>query len=175
MTGLRSAVAAAYLIGALMAFIAARTSPARDRRLWIGAAAVLMLMGVAKQAQLQDLIAGTARSLLKAAGWYDWHENAQRLIAGLVLAAFLAAFTLLGSRLRESEPSTKAAAASLLLLVTFVLIRAASFHAMDAWVVRETLGMRTGWWIELAGIAAIGGSALACLTGRKRASRRATE
>lgn len=168
MSELRPAVAAAYLIAALMALFARRTSQARDRRFWLAAAALLLVMASAKQLQLQDEVTGTARDLLKATGWYDWHEDAQNLIGLMIAGAVGAAFTLLGSWLRRSDRSVKIAGAALSLLVAFVAVRAASFHAMDAWVTREALGLRLGWWVELAAIAVFGGSALVSLSAGKR-------
>lgn len=168
MTELRCAVAAAYLIGAMLALLAGRTSPLRERRFWFCAAAALVLMGISKQLQLQDELTGTARELLKAAGWYDWHEDAQGLLAAMVAVVLVGAFVMLGSWLRHSDRSVKTAAAALLLLLAFVIVRAASLHALDPWVTREMLGMRLGWWVELAGIAVIAGSAVACLRARKR-------
>jgi hypothetical protein len=167
-TELRWAVAAAYFIAATLSFLASRRSPDRECSFWLGAAVALVLMGIAKQFQLQDDIAGAARDLLKTAGWYDWHEEAQWLLGALIATALLGSLALLGSWLRGGGRTVKAAAASLSLLIAFVLVRAASLHAMDEWVVREVLGMRLGWWVELAGIAAIAASTLAFLNTRRR-------
>jgi hypothetical protein len=167
-TDLRWAVAAAYAAGAALAYLASRTSPVRERRFWLTAGALLLMMGVAKQLQLQDDITALARTVLRAAGWYDRHEEAQKLFAAILAIALLGVSALLGSWLRGSTPSVKTAAGVLWLLVAFVLVRAASFHAMDEWVIRERLGLRLGWWIELAGIAAIGACALVSLGARKR-------
>ena len=46
------------------------------------------------------------------------------------------------------------------LLSAFIVVRAASFHHMDVWVTADVEGMRTGWWLEIAGIFVIAGSAL---------------
>jgi hypothetical protein len=126
------------------------------------------MMAFAKQLQLQDDLTGMVRNLLKADGWYDRHVEAQKLFAAILAIVLLGVSALLGSWFRGSTASVKTAAGALWLLVAFVLVRAASFHAMDEWVIRERLGLRVGWWIELAGIAAIGGCALVSLGARKR-------
>lgn len=167
-TELRWAVTAAYTGAALLAYLAGRPSPVRERRFWLVAAALLLLMGIAKQLQLQDDVTGAARNLLKEAGWYDRHEEAQSLLVGILAILLLAVAALLRSWIGASSRNLKTAAAALSLLVAFVVVRAASFHAMDEWVTREALGLRLGWWVELAGIAAVAASALACLGFRKR-------
>ena len=56
--------------------------------------------------------------------------------------------------------AVKSAAVGIVLLFTFVVMRAGSFHHLDNWVTINVAGMRSGWWLELAGIAMIGLSAL---------------
>ena len=156
MTDFRWAVAAAYVAVAVLAFVAGRKSTDRERWFWTAAAATLLLMGIGKQFQLQDDLAEAARILLKQLGWYEWHELAQGLLAGLAALAALGFATFLFRRLPSSSARVKAAGATLSLLLAFVLVRAASLHAMDAWVTREALGLRLGWWVELAALAALG-------------------
>ena len=97
--------------------IAGCSSSGRERGFWLGAGAVLVTLGIAKQLQLQDELTGAARAMLKAAGWYEWHEEAQWFLVGLVGIGFLACGTLLASRLRSSTATVKAAAATLALLL----------------------------------------------------------
>ena len=66
----------------------------------------------------------------------------------------------------------KAAAVGIGLLMVFIFMRAASFHHIDDWVTINIAGLRSGWWLELAGIAVMGLSALAYRFGsRGRQSR----
>ena len=46
-------------------------------------------------------------------------------------------------------------------VLLFVFMRAASFHHLDEWVTVKIGLMRSGWWLELAGIAVIALSAVA--------------
>ncbi len=55
----------------------------------------------------------------------------------------------------------KCAAAGIVLLFTFVVVRAGSFHHIDQWVTVDVAGLRSGWLLELAGIVVIGVSAMA--------------
>ncbi len=74
-------------------------------------------------------------------------------------AGVMAAFLLAGW-LRRSSRSARTAAVGIALLFAFVIMRAASFHHIDQWVTIDVAGLRSGWWLELAGIAVIGVSAL---------------
>lgn len=169
MTGFRLALAAAYVACALLLVLAGRTSAVRERRLWSGGATLLLIIGIAKQLQLQDRLTAAARDLLKTAGWYDWHEDAQLLLVAIFAIAFAGIAGLLVSELRGTDRSMKTAATALALLIAFIVVRAASFHAIDEWMMQERLGLRLGWWVELAGIAVTAGSALASMSVRKRA------
>ena len=136
-TELRWAVTAAYATAALLAYLAGPPSSVRERRFWLVAAALLLLMGIAKQLQLQDDVTGAARDLLKEAGWYDRHEEAQILLVGILAILLLAVAALIRSWLGDSSRNVKTAATALSLLLAFVMVRAASFHAMDEWVTRK--------------------------------------
>lgn len=167
MTTLRAAIAAAYAIGAVLAFLAVRRTVSHERRFWLGAAFTLLLFAIAKELQLQDVMTCAARGALKAGGWYGRHQEAQWLLAAFLAIAVFAFGAFLISRLRPAAATVKVAAAALWLLTGFILVRAASFHAVDAWVMHEIDGMRLGWWIELGGIFTIGAAALIDLSGRK--------
>ena len=43
----------------------------------------------------------------------------------------------------------------LAILLAFIFVRAASFHHIDYWVTVPIAGLRSGWWLELLGIAVI--------------------
>jgi hypothetical protein len=157
-------VTIAYFGAAAMSFVAARSSGyTRDRMFWWACAALLVLLGLNKQLDLQGYVTIAGRSLAKREGWFTERRLVQAVfistlctIAAIVLAA-------LGIWLRRSSAAVKVAALGIVLLFTFILWRAASFHHMDVWATREIAGMRTGWWLELAGIMVIGLSALSYL------------
>jgi TRAP-type uncharacterized transport system fused permease subunit len=154
-------IVAAYFVGAIVCFLAGRFSvQRRDRMFWLGTGLFLVLLGLNKQLDLQSLLTEAGRSLAQREGVYD----ARRLIQGIFILA-LAAGAILGVAtlsgwLRRSAASVKVAAFGIVLLVAFILMRAASFHHMDGWVTHRVAGMRSGWWLELAGIAVIGLSAM---------------
>jgi hypothetical protein len=154
-------IVGAYLVGAIVCFLAGRLSDQkRDRIFWLGTGMFLALLGLNKQLDLQSLLTEAGRSIAQREGVYD----ARRLIQAVFILA-LAAGSILGVAmltgwLRRSEASVKVAAFGVVLLFAFILMRAASFHHMDGWVTHRVAGMRSGWWLELAGIAVIGLSAM---------------
>jgi hypothetical protein len=155
-------VTAAYFVGAGLTFVAARGSAATtERSFWLGCAAILVLLGFNKQLDLQGYITTFGRSLAHNEGWYEQRRLVQTafvIALSLVSAISLAS---LAVWLRRSPAAVKVAALGIVLLFTFILWRAASFHHMDVWVTRNIGGMRSGWWLELGGIILIGVAAAA--------------
>jgi hypothetical protein len=160
-TGFAWFVVASYLLGAAAAFLAGRSTDGRDARFWYAAALLLVLLGLNKELDLQSLLTDSARSLTQAVGWYEQRRQLQGLFLVALAIGGLAAAALLGGWLRRSPRSVKVAAAGIVILLTFIFMRAASFHHLDAWVTVNVGFMRSGWWLELAGIVVIAMSALA--------------
>ena len=154
-------IVAAYFVGALAAFAAGRRAGGRDRRFWLATCVLLVLLGLNKELDLQTYITTEGRELVKSFGWYEQ----RRLFQGVFLL-ILAVVAVLGAGallrwLRRSPPPMKWAALGLGFLLTFILVRAATFHHIDEWVTVDIAGLRSGWWIELAGICVIAISAAA--------------
>mgnify|MGYP000058814849 CR=1 FL=1 len=158
-------IVASYFVGAAASFWASRTGRKRDRRFWIGTSILLVLLGLNKELDLQTVLTDTARYLAHYGGWYDYRRIVQGLfLLALAVGGFLAIAALL-RWLRRSSLPMKAAALGIGLLMIFIVMRAASFHHIDRWVTINVAGLRSGWWLELAGIAVIGLSALAYRSG----------
>lgn len=145
---LRVILAASFAAAALLAFAAARRSNARDRRAWLLIGAVLVLLGGAKLIGLQEGLTGTLRDAALARGWYGFHREAQAafgLIVGLLAVVGAVVMT---RRLRHRPAPLVAAAVGLALLLVSLVVRTASFHAVDLWTTAQFAGMRRGWWLE---------------------------
>ena len=154
-------IVAAYFVGAIAAFVASRGGRKRDRRFWLAICVLLVVLGLNKELDLQTYVTVEGRELAKSFGWYEQ----RRLVQGVFLLALaLAAVITVGALmkgLRRSPPPMKWAAVGIALLLIFILARAATFHHIDEWVTINFGGLRSGWWIELAGIAVIAVSAIA--------------
>lgn len=171
-TGIAWFVVASYLAGAVAAFVAGRSATGRDARFWYGAAILLVLLGLNKELDLQSLLTESARSLTHAMGWYEQRRLLQALFLVALALGALAMMAALAKWLRRSPRPVKAAAAGIVILLAFVVMRAASFHHLDEWVTVNVGVLRSGWWLELAGIAVIALSAAAFRRERLRKQSR---
>ena len=155
----------AYFLGAGLALRAAWVSARRnrlsllpsDRRrlvaFWCLTAAVLLLLGINKQLDLQSWFTQVMRDLAKEQGWYDVRRQYQAAfiitLAVVGLLGTLAAAVLLRRLLRRIG----IALLGLGVLGTFVVARAASFHQIDALLYSGPLPLN--WVAELGGITLI--------------------
>lgn len=165
-------IVATYAIGFVLALAArSRTRDARERRFWLLAATVLLLLGLNKQLDLQTDIAAWMRTLAQSDGWYTARRNLQLLVfAGLAVVAVLAVVALRRLTAR-ARPAVRVAQAGLVILAGFVLIRAASFQHVDRALRVNLAGIRVHSWLELAGIAVIAAGAAAALVQRRTRRR----
>ena len=149
-------VVAGYLIGALLAFRAAAPAIGRERVFWLATAAIMILLGINKQLDLQSDLTDFARAAAHSEGWYSWRRDIQGVFLLVMALGTIAVGTLLWRWLRGVTVSAKVAAMGLVILLAFIFLRAASFHHIDYWVTIHVAGMRSGWWLELLGIVVIG-------------------
>ena len=149
-----------YFVGAAAALWAANSADSRERRFWLATGILLILLGLNKELDLQNLLTHSVRAAVRELGLYEQRRLMQGAFLLLLTVAGLVAAFVLGVWLHRSSKPAKAAAAGLVLLFAFVVMRAASFHHIDHWVTIDVAGLRSGWWLEIAGIAVIGISAL---------------
>jgi hypothetical protein len=162
-------IVAAYFAGALAAFAASRSASRIEARFWVGVSLLLILLGFNKELDLQSLLTEFGRTLTRAIGIYEQRRLLQGLFLLLLGGAATFGILRLTRMLRRSSVPAKTAAAGIVMLFTFILLRAASFHHIDEWVTVDVRGLRSGWWLELVGIVVI---ALAALAHRSESSRR---
>lgn len=154
-------VVAAYFAGALAAFVAGRsTRSGRDRRFWFAMTGLLLVLGLNKQLDLQTFVTTFGRSVARSEGWYQYRREVQAAFVALLTLAAIGFVAVLPRWSRGMPRTVRFAAAGSVLLFAFILIRAASFNHIDEWVTTDVAGLRSGWWLELAGIAVIGCSAV---------------
>lgn len=148
-------VVAGYLIAACLAFRAASATCGRERGFWVATGIAMILLGINKQLDLQSDLTDIGRAAAHSEGWYGWRRDVQGLFLLLMALGTAAIATFLWRWLRDSSHSAKVAALGLVILLAFIFVRAASFHHIDYWVTIPIDGMRSGWWLELLGIAVI--------------------
>lgn len=151
----------AYGLTAFVAWLAARRAKnapglaGGSRGLWLLVSALMSFLCLNKQLDLQSLITDIGRVFAWHQGWYQERREYQRwfvlaavagsgLVALLVLACFWKFWFrhwLLGI--------------GLAFLLTFIVVRAISFHHFDSILKHEVGGMKMNWILELGGIALI--------------------
>lgn len=159
------AYALAGLICCYAAWATLRQPPHRLGRraavYWAVCGVLMLFLAVNKQLDLQTFFTDVARNWAKAGGWYETRRVVQTwfirgLAAGGVAGLLLVAWLIRGARL-----TYYLALIGLVFTGCFVVIRAASFHHVDALIGYEIAGVRMNWVFELGGILVVAVSALA--------------
>jgi hypothetical protein len=156
---------AAYLVAALGCALAAWREPlldgtrrprARPSRFWLALAVLMLALGINKQLDLQSLATQIGRDLIQAWGLYSERRELQfgfiLVVASICAGALAAFFWAARSTLKTRWP----AIAGMLFILGFVVIRAASFHHIDAFLAARLGGVKWNWILELGGIAVVG-------------------
>jgi hypothetical protein len=149
-----------YFTAAGACFWARTLSESRERHFWLATSVLLVLLGLNKELDLQTLLTVEARAFATSAGLYEQRRLMQLVFLMVLTGIGAVTLTLLIVWLRRSSKWAKTAAAGIVLLFTFVVVRAGSFHHIDQWVTIDIAGLRSGWLLELAGILLIGASAV---------------
>jgi hypothetical protein len=166
-------VVAAYVMAAACCARAARarrqTGP-EERRLaviWWLLAFGLLFLGINKQLNLQTLLIDLGRQAARAGGWYarDKARLAQMIFSVAFVLAGLAAFGFVLARFRRFFARNPWALTGVVVLLLFVLIRAASInHLLERGGLNQD-DKRWTWLLEIGGSACL---ALAALQARKQ-------
>ena len=127
---------------------------ARTRRqFWIGAAILLLALGLERQLNLLGLVTDHGRAWLVRGDVYDERRAFQLpLILGIAGTGGVGLAVALIAHRRAGWPIALALT-GLAFLLTFVVVRAVSFHDVDGWLHRPWLGIAATHLIEMGGIA----------------------
>ena len=115
----------------------------------------MLALGINKQLDLQSLVTQIGRDMVRAWGLYSERRELQLgfiLAVALICVGALAGFFWAARRTwRRRWP----AIAGMLFILGFVVIRAASFHHVDAFLAARLGGLKWNWILELGGIAVV--------------------
>lgn len=149
------ATVAAYGACAVLAFWAARVRPADDRRcfwFWVTVGLLMAVLAVNKQLDLQTLFTDIGRQVARHQGWIEQRRTVQFwfivFFGILAVLAFLATVFFMRNLFRRFM----LAFIGLFLLLSFIVIRAASFHHFDEILHSRFLNLKVNWILELTGI-----------------------
>lgn len=132
---------AAYAAAAWLAWrnVGAARRTSVPASFWIALAALMLALGLNKQLDLQSWFGQTGRDLALAQGWYAQRRLVQAVFIALLCAGAVA--VVIGARRHWAVlwHEYRAAFVGVAVLLTFIVIRAASFHHIDL-ILRSDLG-----------------------------------
>ncbi len=121
-------------------------------KFWLILTAVLFFLAVNKQLDLQSWLTEEARINAYAHGWYEYRRLVQ--MAFMIFLGLTMLVTLLSLRmfLARSWKTYKMTWVGLVLLCTFILMRAASFHHFDIFINTHLLGLKINVILEIGAL-----------------------
>ncbi len=158
-------VAAYVLVAVLCAFTGwrVRGNPPRANlhtRFWFALTPLFVLLAINKQLDLQTLLTVLGRDIAQADGWYADRRFVQVFFIFLLGVGGLAALGGLCYALRRVLALYALTLLGLVFLICFIVVRAASFHHIDAMLRLSVAGLRVNALFELGGIACVAAGAL---------------
>jgi hypothetical protein len=144
-----------YFACAVLSLIAAFGNRIVDRRaasFWGIVGFLMVLLGINKQLDLQSLFTEMGRQIARAQGWMDQRQIVQFWFIVAFGAAALASFFLFVRIKRNLFGRFKLASVGLYFLLSFIVIRAASFHHFEEMLGYRLFGAEMNWLLELTGI-----------------------
>ena len=130
----------------------------RLSQLWSLVTLAMLLLGINKQLDLQSLFTQVMRDMAHAQGWYNDRRTLQVAFIFVIMAVGAVGTVVLAYVMRKVALRVPGAIAGLGLIVSFVVIRAASFHNVDILLSKGGY-LKLNWVFELGGISLIIASA----------------
>jgi hypothetical protein len=144
-----------YFFAVWSAWKTAHSAISSERQLWCAISILFIGLGINKQLDLQTAFTELGRMVAFDQGWYGERRTVQLwFIAGVALTCIFIAIILL-IWVRKSPIPTRLALIGTTIVLTFVLIRAASFHHIDRFIGNRILGFKWNWVVEMSGIAIV--------------------
>lgn len=154
----------AYATGAILA---ARAWLKSDDRIWLAVALGMAALCVNKQLDLQSLFTDIGRLASYHEGWYERRREFQKwFVVGAIAGAGVFSGLFIW-RFHAFCVRHKLLTAGVLFLVTFIVVRAISFHHVDSFLKVNLLGVKMNWALELGGIFLVTAAAVRAPVGQK--------
>jgi len=122
---------------------------------WRSIAVLFLALGVNKQLNLITALTVFGRTVAYLQGWYDRRQPVQVVLIGLLAMSCVLVVTMLLIWMRRAPTATWLALIGATLTLTFVLIRAVSYHYVDRFLFERILGLRWNSVIEIGGISVV--------------------
>ncbi len=127
----------------------------REAHLWLGVAVLMGLLCLNKQFDLQTLFTEIGREVSRSGGWYQQRRVIQLIFVVFVIAGATAFGIWFSRRYHTFFLTHRYLWLGLLFLLTFIVVRAVSFHHIDEFLNTDLLGFRANWILELGAISLI--------------------
>lgn len=124
-------------------------------RFWGLLAIFLLLLGINKQLDIQSLFTEIGRAIAKEQGWYTKRRSVQFLFIIMFGIFSFSVIITIWWMLRKRWRQYLIPLTGFLILVSFIIIRAASFHHFDMFLRSGPAEIRMNWILELGGIGII--------------------
>ncbi len=119
-----------------------------ESKFWLFLALFLLFLGINKQLDLQSWLTQTAKDSALMHGWYAYRKPVQIAFIGFLGLGMLIALFSLRLFLANSWRHFKLTWVGIILLCTFILVRAASFHHFDIFINHHILGLKINVLLE---------------------------
>ena len=126
--------------------------PEKQKRLWLAISITMFLLCINKQLDLQTFFTATARYYFLEYGIYEYRRQYQEIFILVIAIAGVLVAVGLSFEYRKVIKNHLLAIVGLVFLISFILIRASSFHNMDRLISSDILGFKMDWVLELTGI-----------------------
>jgi hypothetical protein len=146
---------ASYFACAVPTLIAALSHQKTDRRsfcFWNIVSVLMVLLAINKQLDLQSLLTEIGRQIAKHQGWMEQRRAVQLWFIGFFGSISMAAFLFFAFTMRNLFRRFMLAFIGLFFLLSFIIVRAASFHHVEEFLDLTLVDVRMNWLFELTGI-----------------------
>jgi len=137
-----------------------RSAPGTERRFWLVVTMLMALFGANKQLDLQTWLTEVGRDLALQQGWYQSRRFVQGIFIFFLLMGAFRLRAWLGIRLGKLSAGARQAGFGLVLLAAFVVMRASSFHHVDAMLGLSLANVRVNVVLEISAISVIAWAAV---------------
>ena len=119
---------------------------------WLLISVIMMALGVNKQLDFQTLLTEVGRQIANVQDWYDLRRAVQFMFIMVLSAVSIAAFLWFSISFRALLRRFALAFCGLSFVLSYVIMRAATFHHFDEVIQYDFDGIKMKCMLELAGI-----------------------
>jgi hypothetical protein len=123
-----------------------------EAQVWIAIAILFLVLGICRELDIQSVVTNYWRAIARQQGWYANRRVIQPEIISVIGFAFLITSVFVLVVVWSQPQITRLAVAGALWLLTYIAIRAVSFHPVDVLANTRVLGFRWSWILEFTGI-----------------------